>query len=90
MSVAVDIAKHFDTRLHQLVEDTFDTCRSGGMSTKDAARMLVSVLLAETVLGMVSTGLSEEQAVEYVTFAHREMTRKINQRKRKPRARAGT
>jgi len=49
MSIAVDIAKHFDNRLHQLVEDTFDTCRSGGMSTKDAARMLVSILLAETV-----------------------------------------
>ena len=44
MSVVNDIAKHFDTRLHQLVLDTYDTCRSGGVSTNDAARMLVAVL----------------------------------------------
>ena len=90
MSMAADMAKHFDTRLHQLVEDTFDTCRSGGMSMKDAANMLASILLAEAVLGMVSIGLSEEQCVEFTTRAHRELTQAVNRRKRKPRARAGT
>jgi hypothetical protein len=90
MSMIEDMAKHFDSRLHQLVLDTFDTCQSGGVSTKDTAHMLVSILLAETTLGMVTIGLTEEQSIGFVTRAHRELTKVINQRKRKPRARAGT
>lgn len=90
MSIADDMAKHFDTQLHQLVVDTFDTCRSGGMGMKTASQMLVSVLLAETMLGMVTTGISEEQTIEVVTHAHRKVTQIISQRKRKLRARAGT
>jgi hypothetical protein len=90
MSMIDDMAKHFDTRLHQLVLDTFDTCESGGMSTRATAEMLVAVLLAETVLGMVSMGYGEVQCAEIVTSAHRKIAQVFNQRKRKPRARAGT
>jgi hypothetical protein len=90
MSIAADMAKHFDRRLHQLVIDTFDTCRSGGVSVKETSHMLASILVAEGMLGMVSIGLSEEQCVEFTTRAHREVTKIVNQRKRKPRARAGT
>jgi len=89
MSMIEDMAKHFDTRLHQLVIDTFDTCRSGGVSTKEAAHMLASVLLVEAMLGMVTIGITEEHCVAFTTRAHRELTRKVNQRKRKPRVRAG-
>jgi len=90
MSMIEDMAKHFDTRLHQLVLDTFDTCQSGGVSVKETSHMLASILVAEGMLGMVSIGLSEEQCVEFTTRAHRELTQAVNRRKRKPRARAGT
>ncbi len=79
--LANDMSKMLVGRVRTVLADAIDTMERGGMSSKEIAAVLLSVLLGEAINGFAISGMSEDDLVDCVRLSlrtHPKVKRKSN------------
>jgi hypothetical protein len=69
--IAKDLGDHFINRLRQLMSDTAETMLDGDVDEREAATVLLSIMMQEAALGACCCGLSRDAFAALSVEAHR-------------------
>jgi len=69
--IAKDLGNHFEQRLRQLMSDTAETMLDGDVDEREAATVMLSILMQETALGACCCNLSRDAFAALSIEAHR-------------------
>jgi hypothetical protein len=74
-------------RIFEVVGDTLDTARRGGIPTRDRVTMALTVMVAHTMTGMLAAHLTEDEMLQMCTMAYRDLKARLPRARRAGRSR---
>jgi hypothetical protein len=75
-----DLGNRFEAQLIKLLGDTADTMLRGGVSDRDAAGVILSILMQEAGVGAIACGLDEKRFAVLAVAAHKMAGPKVKRR----------
>jgi hypothetical protein len=66
-----DMSDYFKDKLHDLIQDTIDTCSRVDMPNKTSAAIVVAALMHEINIGSIVLEMTEAEFMGMCQFSHR-------------------
>jgi hypothetical protein len=69
----IDLSDALMRRIFEVVADTLDTARRGGMTAPDRITMALTVMVAHTMTGMLAANFTEREMLQMCLLAFRDL-----------------